>query len=172
VLGCEQRVAYEVLRITLHTVRDRLSVDDNAKVGNDLPLLLRSLYFEAWDPMKTHGHDDLRDLATSLLAALPLTAASDRDAFAKILTLFEPRSRCACAPRDAARRPTSGRRRRPWRTGRPSPASNNGRDASVGVRHSFGLHNILSFKQIQRFCLHGSRVEQSSGGHPKVRSFT
>ncbi|WP_246779330.1 hypothetical protein [Rhizobium sp. RHZ01] len=35
-LGCEQRVAYEVLRITLHTVRDRLSVDDNAKVGKDL----------------------------------------------------------------------------------------------------------------------------------------
>jgi len=39
VLGCEQRVAYEVLGITLHT-RDRLSVDYNAKVGNDLPLLL------------------------------------------------------------------------------------------------------------------------------------
>jgi hypothetical protein len=91
VLGCEQRVAYDVLRITLHTVRDRLSVDDNAKVGNDLPLLLRSLYFEAWDPMKTHGHDDLCDLATSLLAALPLTAASDGDVFAKILTLFETR---------------------------------------------------------------------------------
>lgn len=78
-LGCEQRVAYEVLRITLHTVR-------NAKFGNDLPPLLRGLYLEAWDPMKTHGHDDLRDLATSLLAALPLTAASDRDMFAKIFT--------------------------------------------------------------------------------------
>ena len=85
-LGCEQRVAYQVLRITLHTVRDRLSVDDNAKVGNDLPLLLRGLYFEVWDPMKTHGPDDLRDLAT-----LPLTAAADGDVFAKIMTWFETR---------------------------------------------------------------------------------
>ncbi|EJC75141.1 hypothetical protein Rleg10DRAFT_3711 [Rhizobium leguminosarum bv. trifolii WSM2012] len=90
-LGCEQRVAYEVWRITLHAVRDRLSVDDNAKVGNDLPLLLRGLYFEAWDPTKSHGHDDFRDLPASLLAALPHTAASDRDVFTKILTLFEDR---------------------------------------------------------------------------------
>ncbi|WP_431323084.1 DUF2267 domain-containing protein [Rhizobium sp. YTU87027] len=92
-LGCEQRVAYEVLRITLHAVRDRLSVDDNARVGNDLPLLLRGLYFEAWDPMKSHGYDDLRDLPALLLAALPHTAASDRDLFTKILRLFEDR-RC------------------------------------------------------------------------------
>ncbi len=90
-LGCEQRVAYEVLRITLHTVRDRLSVDDNVRVGNDLPLLLRGLYFEVWDPMQTHGRDDLRDLATLLLATLPLTAASDGDVFAKIMTWFETR---------------------------------------------------------------------------------
>nr|WP_245307704.1 hypothetical protein [Rhizobium altiplani] len=41
--------------------------------------------------MTPQGHDDLRDLATLLLATLPLTAASDRDVFAKILTLFGTR---------------------------------------------------------------------------------
>jgi len=92
-LGCEQRVAYEVLRISLHAVRDRLSVDDNAKVGNDLPLVLRGLYFEAWDPIKSHGHDDLRDLPASLFAALSHIGASDRDVFTKILRLFEDRRR-------------------------------------------------------------------------------
>ncbi|KWV57143.1 hypothetical protein AS026_31395 [Rhizobium altiplani] len=92
-LGCEQSVAYEVLRIILHAVRDRLSVDDNAKVGNDLPLLLRGLYFEAWDPMKSHGYDDLRDLPASLLRVLPHTVASDRDVFTKILRLIEDRRR-------------------------------------------------------------------------------
>ncbi|CCM75342.1 DUF2267 domain-containing protein [Rhizobium mesoamericanum] len=92
-LSCEQRVAYEVLSITLHAVRDRLSVDDNAKVGNDLPSLLRGLYFEAWDPMKSHEHDDLRDLPASLRAALPHSVSADPNVFSKIERLFEDRLR-------------------------------------------------------------------------------
>ncbi|WP_028748318.1 DUF2267 domain-containing protein [Rhizobium mesoamericanum] len=92
-LGCEQRVGYEVLSITLHAVRDRLSVDDNAKVGNDLPLMLRGLYFEAWDPMKSRGHDDLRDLPAWLRAALPHSVGADPNMFSKIERLFEDRLR-------------------------------------------------------------------------------
>ncbi|WP_083199322.1 DUF2267 domain-containing protein [Rhizobium sp. AC44/96] len=90
-LGCEQRVAYEVLRTILHGVRDRLSVDDNAKVGNDLPMMLRGLYFEAWDPMKSQGHDDLHDLPALLNAALPRSIVSDAELFPKVLKLFEAR---------------------------------------------------------------------------------
>ncbi|CAN7336729.1 DUF2267 domain-containing protein [Rhizobium sp. LjRoot258] len=92
-LGCEQRVAYEVLRTTLHSVRDKLSVDDNAKVGNDLPTLLRGLYFEAWNPMKSQGHDDLHDLPASLRAALPHSVCTDPNVFSKIVRLFESRLR-------------------------------------------------------------------------------
>lgn len=90
-LGCEQRTAYEVLRAILHAVRDRLSMDDNAKVGNDLPMMLRGLYFEDWDPMKSQGHDDLHDLPAVLAAALPRSIASDRELFSKVLRLFENR---------------------------------------------------------------------------------
>lgn len=90
-LGCEQREAYEVLRTILHGVRDRLPVDDNAKVGNDLPMMLRGLYFEAWNPMKSQRHDDLHDLPALLNAALPRSIASDRELFSKVLRLFESR---------------------------------------------------------------------------------
>ncbi|WP_025662067.1 DUF2267 domain-containing protein [Rhizobium sp. IBUN] len=90
-LGCEQRVAFEVLRTTLHLVRDRLSVDDNAKVGNELPMVLRGLYFEAWNPMKYQGHDDLHDLPALLRSALPPSVSADPDVFSKILQLFEDR---------------------------------------------------------------------------------
>ncbi|MBB3545245.1 MULTISPECIES: DUF2267 domain-containing protein [unclassified Rhizobium] len=92
-LGCDQRDAYDVLRTTMHAVRDKMSADDNAKVGNDLPLVLRGLYFEAWDPIKSHGHSDLQDLPASLLSALPHHIASDRDVFEKLLRLFERRRR-------------------------------------------------------------------------------
>lgn len=66
---------------------------DNAKVGNDLPTLLRGLYFEAWNPMESQGHDDLHDLPASLRAALPHSVCTDPNVFSKIVRLFESRLR-------------------------------------------------------------------------------
>lgn len=85
-LGCEQRVAYEVLRITLHTVRDRLS----ARLATICTAASRPL-LGGMGPDENPRALCLRDLATSLRAALPLIAASDGDVFAKIMTLFETR---------------------------------------------------------------------------------
>jgi uncharacterized protein (DUF2267 family) len=53
-LGIEnRRHAYLALRGTLHAVRDFLPIDESAHLSAQLPMLIRGIYFEEWDPAKT-----------------------------------------------------------------------------------------------------------------------
>lgn len=45
--------AYRLLRQVLHVIRDHLSVDEAAQLGAQLPVLIRGIYYEGWDPSKT-----------------------------------------------------------------------------------------------------------------------
>jgi uncharacterized protein (DUF2267 family) len=47
----DKQHAYAVLRATLHTLRDRLTVEQNAHLAAQLPLVLRGTYFEGWQPL-------------------------------------------------------------------------------------------------------------------------
>jgi uncharacterized protein (DUF2267 family) len=50
-LGSEnRRLVYRVLRSTLHALRDRLPIEEVAQFGAQLPMLVRGLYYEGWDP--------------------------------------------------------------------------------------------------------------------------
>ncbi len=42
--------AYLALRVTLHALRDRLSVEAAAKLGAQLPMLVRGFYYDGWHP--------------------------------------------------------------------------------------------------------------------------
>src|SRR5262249_32962204 len=46
----DERVAYHALRATLHALRDRLTVEEVAQLGAQLPMLVRGFYYEGWDP--------------------------------------------------------------------------------------------------------------------------
>ena len=49
----DRHKAYIALRAVLHALRDRLVVDEAVHLGSQLPMLLRGMYFEGWDPSKT-----------------------------------------------------------------------------------------------------------------------
>jgi uncharacterized protein (DUF2267 family) len=53
-LGWDDRErVYHALRSVLHALRNRLTVDEAADLGAQLPLLIRGVYYEGWDPSST-----------------------------------------------------------------------------------------------------------------------
>ena len=46
----DRHKAYLALRATLHALRDRLTVEEVAQLGAQLPMLIRGFYYETWDP--------------------------------------------------------------------------------------------------------------------------
>jgi uncharacterized protein (DUF2267 family) len=46
----DRHTAYRALRATLHALRDRLTVEELAQFGAQLPMLIRGFYYEGWDP--------------------------------------------------------------------------------------------------------------------------
>lgn len=53
-LGWEDRhKVYLALRSTLQALRDRLTLEEIAQLGAQLPMLIRGFYYEGWDPANT-----------------------------------------------------------------------------------------------------------------------
>ena len=75
--------AYSVTRAVLHALRDRLSVDEAAELGAQLPMVLRGVYYDGWDPSgkphkeRTRGAflDHIRHELRQTEDPLPLTRA-------------------------------------------------------------------------------------------------
>jgi uncharacterized protein (DUF2267 family) len=57
----DRHLAYLALRTTLHALRDRLSVEEAAHLGAQLPMLVRGFYYEGWHPagkpLKEHSKE-------------------------------------------------------------------------------------------------------------------
>jgi uncharacterized protein (DUF2267 family) len=51
-LGSDRHRAYQVLRAVLHCLRNRLIVDEVADLEDQLPMLVRGIYYEAWQPSR------------------------------------------------------------------------------------------------------------------------
>jgi uncharacterized protein (DUF2267 family) len=84
----DEQAAYTALRATLHALRDCLNTDEAAQFGAQLPMLVRGLYYEGWNPSagrprientrnfldavrhELRGHLELRDAAHVVKAVL------------------------------------------------------------------------------------------------------
>jgi uncharacterized protein (DUF2267 family) len=60
VVGPDRQVAWHTLGAVLRTLRDRLSLGLAAHLGSQLPILVRGLYYDQWEPEKVP--DKTRDL--------------------------------------------------------------------------------------------------------------
>jgi uncharacterized protein (DUF2267 family) len=56
--------AYRVLRAFLHALRDHLPVNEAAQLAAQLPIFVRGVFYEGWDPSRTPEH--ARDLDSFL----------------------------------------------------------------------------------------------------------
>src|SRR5262245_37734251 len=49
-LGPDRHRAYQALRAALHCLRDRLTINEAVQLGDQLPMLVRGIYYESWHP--------------------------------------------------------------------------------------------------------------------------
>jgi len=70
----EKRDAWKSLRAVLQTLRDRLPVDLAVHFGAQLPMLLRGLYYEGWEPSQV----PIKMSREEFLAAVQSRVIADR----------------------------------------------------------------------------------------------
>jgi len=54
-LDVDRHAAWKILSVVLHKLRDRLPVDLSAHLGSQLPLLIRGVYYDQYQPAKQPG---------------------------------------------------------------------------------------------------------------------
>jgi uncharacterized protein (DUF2267 family) len=71
-LGPDRKVAWKVLSVVLHKLRDRMPVTTAAHLGAELPMLIRGVYYDQYEPARQPSHcrdiDEFVDEVQSWLA--------------------------------------------------------------------------------------------------------
>ncbi len=80
----DPHTAYQALRSVLHTLRDRLPAPEVAHLGAQLPMLVRGIFYEGWNPsaapMRLNREEFLSRIADGISSSRildPRTVAED-----------------------------------------------------------------------------------------------
>lgn len=79
--------AYTALRAVLHRLRDRMTPEEAAQLGAQLPTLVRGLYYEGWKPARTPTRERSREEFLESLRA-ELSAHPEIDARQALLRVW------------------------------------------------------------------------------------
>lgn len=80
----DRHKAYHALRAVLHTLRDRLPVNDAAHFSAQLPMLIRGLFYEGWQPATVPVKERTRDeFLAHVTDAFALDVTADSKVIAK-----------------------------------------------------------------------------------------
>jgi uncharacterized protein (DUF2267 family) len=87
--------ALTVLRVVLHQLRDRLTIEEAVDFGAQLPIIVRGIYYEGWQPHKVpHKVHTLRkfvdEVTIKLLPRTLLAERAIRDVFALLAHHCDP----------------------------------------------------------------------------------
>lgn len=110
----DRQKVYRLLRETLHALRDNLPVEQSADLASQMPILIRGLYYEDWDPSAQSEHPrDKGSFLDRVAARFDREPQADiEEAVAAVIALLRRRMSGAqvdVVAREA--RPSSGRRR-------------------------------------------------------------
>jgi uncharacterized protein (DUF2267 family) len=91
----DEAEALSVLRSVLHQLRDRLTPEEAVELGAQLPLIVRGVYYEGWQPMRTPEkvrtkEKFLNEIAIKLMPRRVPPEAAVRDVFALIAHHCDP----------------------------------------------------------------------------------
>ena len=91
-IGPDRQRAYHALRAVLHALRDRLTIDQAAHLGAQLPMLIRGIYYKGWHlagkPEKLRSLDEfLAHAGEELQGIRPMGADDAARAVLRILSL-------------------------------------------------------------------------------------
>lgn len=85
----ERRKGYRLLRVALHAIRDWMDVAEISHLSAQLPLLVRGVFFEGWQPMKSRAGEDVDALLSGIAEAFPDDPDFDsRAAFCEVLSVM------------------------------------------------------------------------------------
>jgi uncharacterized protein (DUF2267 family) len=131
-LGTEDLAfAHRVLRVWLHTVRDRLQVDAAAHFAAQLPLLLRGLFFEGWIPSQVPVKYDAEQFLVTVAQEARISIADARHAAAAVTAALH--QRCSPGQLDHLLAQLPGHIRELLTSGAGAPVSE--RPGAAGVSH-------------------------------------
>jgi uncharacterized protein (DUF2267 family) len=77
--------SYAALRAVLHALRDRLPVDESVQFAAQLPMLVRGVYYDGWDPSRVPIKMSLGEFEARVRREFPFHIPGDIDSLIAVV---------------------------------------------------------------------------------------